>query len=215
MRINEHGCRRPSSVGFTTSSPGGRRFSKRAPAESNTEGATLKIALVHDWLTGMQEAKSASKSSAAVFPMPNSSRCCMRRARPRPQSSGCASAPASCNACPRSSDIIATVCRCCRTIRSLRIPAGVDLVLSFSHAVAKSIQAPPGVPACICFTPMRYAWHMRSEYFQRPAATAAMSNTHLGRSTSVLSQAVRRPDSAPAICCSIDCNAGIERRAIA
>jgi glycosyltransferase involved in cell wall biosynthesis len=41
-----------------------------------------------------------------------------------------------------------------------------DLVVSMSHCVAKSAQAPPGVPhVCYCFTPMRYAWHMRRAYF--------------------------------------------------
>jgi glycosyltransferase involved in cell wall biosynthesis len=42
----------------------------------------------------------------------------------------------------------------------------VDLVVSMSHAVAKSAHAPDGVPhVCYCFTPMRYAWHMRESYF--------------------------------------------------
>jgi glycosyltransferase involved in cell wall biosynthesis len=46
-----------------------------------------------------------------------------------------------------------------------RLPA-CDLVLSFSHCVAKSAQPPPGVPhVCYCFTPMRYAWHQREAYF--------------------------------------------------
>jgi glycosyltransferase involved in cell wall biosynthesis len=32
--------------------------------------------------------------------------------------------------------------------------------------VAKSIRPPPGVPhLCYCFTPMRYAWHRRADYF--------------------------------------------------
>jgi glycosyltransferase involved in cell wall biosynthesis len=53
-----------------------------------------------------------------------------------------------------------------KAIESLRIPADVDLVVSFSHAVAKSIQPPPGVPhVCYCFTPMRYAWQLRGDYF--------------------------------------------------
>jgi len=44
--------------------------------------------------------------------------------------------------------------------------AGCDLILSFSHCVAKSAQPPPGaVHVCYCFTPMRYAWHLRSAYF--------------------------------------------------
>jgi glycosyltransferase involved in cell wall biosynthesis len=41
-----------------------------------------------------------------------------------------------------------------------------ELVLSFSHCVAKAAQPPPGVPhVCYCFTPMRYAWHLREAYF--------------------------------------------------
>ncbi len=45
--------------------------------------------------------------------------------------------------------------------------APCDLVVSFSHCVAKSACPPPGVPhVCYCFTPMRYAWHMRESYFQ-------------------------------------------------
>lgn len=43
-----------------------------------------------------------------------------------------------------------------------------DLVVSLSHCVAKAALPPPGVPhVCYCFTPMRYAWHMRDAYFGR------------------------------------------------
>lgn len=51
-----------------------------------------------------------------------------------------------------------------------RIP-NCDLVVSFSHCVAKSVRPPHGVPhVCYCFTPMRYAWHMRNAYFGNGAA---------------------------------------------
>ena len=51
-------------------------------------------------------------------------------------------------------------------IERLVIADDVDLVVSFSHAVAKSVRVPAGVPhVCYCFTPMRYAWHRRSDYF--------------------------------------------------
>jgi len=44
--------------------------------------------------------------------------------------------------------------------------AGCDLVVSLSHAVAKAAKPPTHVPhVCYCFTPMRYAWHMREAYF--------------------------------------------------
>jgi glycosyltransferase involved in cell wall biosynthesis len=43
-----------------------------------------------------------------------------------------------------------------------------DLVVSLSHCVAKAARPPEGVPhVCYCFTPMRYAWHMRDSYFQK------------------------------------------------
>lgn len=51
-------------------------------------------------------------------------------------------------------------------IERMRPPANTDLVLSFSHAVAKGIIPPAGVPhVCYCFTPMRYAWELRDDYF--------------------------------------------------
>lgn len=46
-------------------------------------------------------------------------------------------------------------------------PPPCDLVLSFSHCVAKAVRPPEGVPhVCYCFTPMRYAWHLREAYFR-------------------------------------------------
>jgi glycosyltransferase involved in cell wall biosynthesis len=155
----------------------------------------LKIALVHDWLTGMRGGEKCLEILCRRFPdaelftllhAPGSTSPAIERMRIR-------------TSFLQRLPTIERHYRYClpllpRAIRSLRIPAGVDLVLSFSHAVAKSIQTPPGVPhVCYCFTPMRYAWHMRSEYFQRPAATAALSDARFGRSTSVLSQAVRQP----------------------
>ncbi len=44
---------------------------------------------------------------------------------------------------------------------------GFDLILSVSHAVAKSIRKPPGsIHVCYCLTPMRYIWDMQQDYFQ-------------------------------------------------
>jgi glycosyltransferase involved in cell wall biosynthesis len=50
---------------------------------------------------------------------------------------------------------------------------GHDLVLSSSHAVAKSVRVPPGaLHVCYCFTPMRYVWDMYHEYFGPRAGLA-------------------------------------------
>ncbi|HZU38607.1 MAG TPA: glycosyltransferase, partial [Gemmataceae bacterium] len=49
--------------------------------------------------------------------------------------------------------------------KAWRLPS-CDVVLSLSHCVAKAARPPQGVPhICYCFTPMRYAWHMRDAYF--------------------------------------------------
>lgn len=45
-------------------------------------------------------------------------------------------------------------------------PAKVDLMLSTSHCIAKSIRTYPETRhMCYCFTPMRYAWAFYDEYF--------------------------------------------------
>jgi len=45
-------------------------------------------------------------------------------------------------------------------------PGRYDLVLSISHCVAKSIRTPRGVPhVCYCNTPMRYVWDQFDQYF--------------------------------------------------
>ncbi len=44
--------------------------------------------------------------------------------------------------------------------------SGYDLVLSSSHCVAKGIKSPPGaLHICYCYTPVRYAWKFYDEYF--------------------------------------------------
>jgi glycosyltransferase involved in cell wall biosynthesis len=46
--------------------------------------------------------------------------------------------------------------------------APCDIVVSTSHAFAKGMHAPPGVPhLCYCFTPMRYIWDQKDAYLGR------------------------------------------------
>ena len=53
---------------------------------------------------------------------------------------------------------------------------GYDLVLSTSHAVAKSVRVPAGVPHLdYCFTPMRYVWDQQEEYLGRGLRRAIAS----------------------------------------
>lgn len=62
-----------------------------------------------------------------------------------------------------------------------RLP-GCDAVVSLSHCVAKAAQPPQGVPhVCYCFTPMRYAWHLRESYLGRSGARARALGVALDR----------------------------------
>ncbi len=52
--------------------------------------------------------------------------------------------------------------------------AGFELVISSSHCVAKGIVPPPdGLHVCYCHTPMRYAWDQEHAYFPRRRGLAA------------------------------------------
>ena len=60
-------------------------------------------------------------------------------------------------------------------IKSLR-PDNVDLMVSTSHCVAKSIRTHPHTRhLCYCFTPMRYAWTFYDEYFGTNPAKAMLA----------------------------------------
>jgi len=63
-----------------------------------------------------------------------------------------------------------------------KFPNDTDLVVSFSHCVAKGVKPPPGVPhVCYCFTPMRYAWHQREQYFRDAGLKAKLRDSLLSR----------------------------------
>src|ERR1051326_2891228 len=86
-----------------------------------------------------------------------------------------------------------------------RLPTA-DLVVSFSHCVAKGVRPPHGVPhVCYCFTPMRYAWHLRAAYFGNGLKARLVGRllqqlrdwdrspaTHVSHSAAI-SQTVRQP----------------------
>ncbi len=126
---------------------------------------SARIVLVHDWLTGMRGGEKCLESLARLFP--DSPLYTLLHAKGRLSS-------AIERLKPRTSFLqrLPQVEKYYRYLLPLmpsaarwRLPP-CDLVLSLSHCVAKAAQPPPGVPhVCYCFTPMRYAWHMREAYF--------------------------------------------------
>jgi len=126
----------------------------------------VKVALVHDWLTGMRGGEKCLEVLCRRFP---DARLFTLLRVPRATSPTIERMRITTSFLQR----FPGVGRHYRyflplmpaAVESLEMPADVDLVLSFSHAVAKSVRPPQGVPhVCYCFTPMRYAWHRRADY---------------------------------------------------
>jgi len=127
----------------------------------------VKIALVHDWLTGMRGGEKCLEVFCRRFPdaqlftllhAPGSTFPVIERMQIT--TSFLQRLPAATHHYRYLLPLMPAA------VERLAIPSGIDLVLSFSHAVAKSIKPPPGVPhVCYCFTPMRYAWQRRADYF--------------------------------------------------
>lgn len=153
----------------------------------------MRIALVHDWLTGMRGGEKCLEVLCRRFPDAHLFTLIHAPGRTSPAIERMRITTSFLQRFPG-------VTRHYRyllplmpsAVERLEIPADVDLVLSFSHAVAKSIQPPPGVPhVCYCFTPMRYAWHRRDDYF---VASNRFSNSTVGAVRGLLLDWLRQWD---------------------
>ncbi len=128
--------------------------------------ATPRVVLVHDWLTGMRGGEKCLDVLCRRWPHAQLFTLLHKRG---------SVAPAIERLAPRTSALqyLPGIHRYYRYLLPLmplaaarwRLPE-CDLVVSFSHCVAKSARPPSNTPhVCYCFTPMRYAWHMRQAYF--------------------------------------------------
>lgn len=140
-----------------------------------------RVVLVHDWLTGMRGGEKCLEPLARRWP---AARLFTLLHKPGSVS------PAIEQLHPRASLLnrLPRVDRYYRYLLPLMpFAAGwkvtdADLVVSFSHCIAKSARPPEGVPhVCYCFTPMRYAWHMKEAYFGRRGLKAKAIDALLSR----------------------------------
>jgi glycosyltransferase involved in cell wall biosynthesis len=127
----------------------------------------LKVAIVHDWLTGMRGGEKCLEVLCRAFPEATLHTLIHRRG---------STGPAIERMRIRTSPLqhVPGVFRHYRKLLPLMPAAArswrvgeVDLVVSLSHCVAKSVRVPAGIPhVCYCFTPMRYAWDGREAYLE-------------------------------------------------
>jgi glycosyltransferase involved in cell wall biosynthesis len=140
---------------------------RSGPNELPKSLAGLRVALVHDWLTGMRGGEKCLEVLCRAFPEATLYSLIHRRGSLSP-------AIESMRIRTSALQKIPGVFRWYRHMlpvmplaaRGWRL-GDVDLVISLSHCVAKAVMPPPGVPhICYCFTPMRYAWQGRDTYLE-------------------------------------------------
>ena len=129
--------------------------------------APLRVALVHDWLTGMRGGEKCLEPACEHWPdaklftllhKPGSVSAAIERLKPR---------ASWLNTLPGWANYYRYLLPLMPWAARWPIPVSTGLVLSFSHCVAKATRPPRGVPhICYCFSPMRYAWHMEGSYFR-------------------------------------------------
>lgn len=127
----------------------------------------LKIALVHDWLTGMRGGEKVLEVLCELYPDADLYTLLHNK--------GTLSSTIE-NMKIRTSFVDKLPLKEKRYRNYLPIfPAAIetfdfseyDLVVSTSHCVAKNVKVKNGLHICYCHTPMRYVWEMFDEYFGR------------------------------------------------
>jgi len=157
----------------------------------------VKIALIHDWLTGMRGGEKCLEVLCRRFPDARLFTLLHERGSTSPAIERMRITTSFLQRMPGAGRHY----RCLlplmpAAIGRLVVPGDVDLVVSFSHAVAKSVKRPPGVPhVCYCFTPMRYAWHRREDYFVN---SGRLRDVPLCAARNVVLDQIRRWDKATA-----------------
>jgi glycosyltransferase involved in cell wall biosynthesis len=126
----------------------------------------MKVALVHDWLTGMRGGERVLERIATRFPQAPIHTLVWRRGSVSP---ALESHPIVTSFLQRLPDAERRyrwfLPLFPRAIESFHL-SGYEAVISTSHAVAKSVRTPPGTfHLSYVFTPMRYVWDLESQYF--------------------------------------------------
>lgn len=126
----------------------------------------MKVALVHDWLTGMRGGERVLERLARFFPGAPIFTLVWKRGSVSRELETRAIHTSFLQRLPGADTRYRWFLPLFpRAIESLDL-SGYDAVVSTSHAVAKGVVLPPGVPhLSYVHTPMRYIWELESQYF--------------------------------------------------
>jgi len=127
---------------------------------------TPRVALVHDWLTGMRGGEKCLEALCELFPEATLFTLLYRRGHLSPLIERMDIRTSWIQRIPGWQRIYRHLLPLYpRAIESFDL-AGYDLVISSSHCVAKGARAAPDAThLCYCYTPMRYAWDQYEHYF--------------------------------------------------
>jgi len=126
----------------------------------------MKIAIVHDWLTGMRGGEKAVDAMCKIFPQAEIFTLIYKKGALNPNIENR----------PIHTSFIQHLPNAIEGYRNylplfpLAIESfnlnGFDLIISSSHCVAKAVKKPKNAyHFCYCYTPMRYAWVFFDQYF--------------------------------------------------
>jgi len=125
-----------------------------------------RVALVHDWLTGMRGGEKCLEALCELYPEATLFTLLYRRGHLSPPIERMKIRTSWIQRVPGWQRIYRHLLPLYpRAIESFDL-SGYDLVISSSHCVAKGARAAPGAThLCYCHTPMRYAWDQYRHYF--------------------------------------------------
>jgi lipopolysaccharide/colanic/teichoic acid biosynthesis glycosyltransferase/glycosyltransferase involved in cell wall biosynthesis len=127
----------------------------------------MRVALVHDWLTGMRGGERVLEELCGMFPDASLFTLFHRPGSVSRRIEAMPIQPSPLNRLPGATRHYRYLLPLFPWAIAQFDLTGFDLIISVSHAAAKAIRKPPGsFHVCYCLTPMRFIWDMQPDYFQ-------------------------------------------------
>ncbi|MGB3241614.1 MAG: glycosyltransferase [Candidatus Omnitrophota bacterium] len=126
----------------------------------------MKVAIVHDWLTGMRGGEKCLEVFCELYPDATLFTLVHNKGSVSPVIENMDIRTSFLQKFPGVSENYRSFLPFFPAAAESFDLSGYDLVLSSSHCAAKGVKSPPGaLHVCYCYTPMRYAWTFFDEYF--------------------------------------------------